>query len=56
MSIKDNIDSMLVAQGQPTLSDDEIKEIEGLAEERQREIELETELETYIIDKILEED
>ena len=40
----------------PQLSEDDIKELEELAEERQLEIELEQELEEYAIEQIIKEE
>ena len=40
----------------PQLSEDDLKEIEELADERQLEIELEQELEQYAIEQILKEE
>ncbi len=40
----------------PQISEDDIKELEELADERQLEIELEQELEEYAIEQMLKED
>ena len=40
----------------PQISEDDIKELEDLADERQQEIELEQELEQYAIDQMLKEE
>lgn len=40
----------------PQLSEDDIKELEELVDERQLEIELEQELEEYAIEQMLKED
>lgn len=51
----DQIDNVLALQDQPQLSEDDIQELEELADERQLEIELEKEIEEYIIQDMLEE-
>lgn len=38
------------------ISEDDIKELEELSQERQQEIELEQELEEYVIEQMLKED
>ena len=40
----------------PQISEDDIKELEKLSDERQREIELEQELEEYAIEQMLKEE
>lgn len=51
----EEINNVLVLQEQPQLSEDDIQELEELANERQLEIELEKEIEEYIIQDMLEE-
>lgn len=54
-NIEESIDNVLALQNQPQLSEDDIQELEELADERQLEIELEKEIEEYIIQDMLEE-
>lgn len=54
-NIEESIDNVLALQDQPQLSEDDIQELEELADERQLEIELEKEIEEYIIQDMLEE-
>lgn len=54
-NIEESIDNVLALQDQPQLSEDDIQELEELAEERQLEIELEQEIEEYIIQDMLKE-
>ena len=51
----EEINNVLALQDQPQLSEDDIQELEELADERQLEIELEKETEEYIIQDMLEE-
>ena len=51
----DQIDNVLAIQEQPQLSEEEIKELEQLSQERQEEIELEKEIEEYVIQEMLKE-
>lgn len=51
----EEINNVLALQDQPQLSEDDIQELEELADERQLEIELEKEIEEYIIQDMLEE-
>lgn len=51
----EEINNVLALQDQPQLSEDDIQELEELAEERQLEIELEQEIEKYIIQDMLKE-
>lgn len=54
-NVEESIDNVLALQDQPQLSEDDIQELEELADERQLEIELEKEIEEYIIQDMLEE-
>jgi hypothetical protein len=51
----EEINNVLALQEQPQLSENDIQELEELADERQLEIELEKEIEEYIIQNMLEE-
>jgi hypothetical protein len=51
----EEINNVLALQEQPQLSENDIQELEELADERQLEIELEKEIEEYIIQDMLEE-
>jgi hypothetical protein len=51
----EEINNVLALQDQPQLSEDDIQELEELADERQLEIKLEKEIEEYIIQDMLEE-
>ena len=51
----DQIDNVLAIQEQPQLSEEEIEELEQLSQERQEEIELEKEIEEYVIQEMLKE-
>lgn len=52
----EELNNILALQEQPQISEDDIKELEELADERQLEIELEQELEEYAIEQMLKED
>lgn len=54
-NIEESINNVLALQDQPQLSEDDIQELEELADERQLEIELEKEIEEYIIQDMLKE-
>ena len=51
----EELNNVLALQEQPQLSEKEIEELEQLAQERQEEIELEKEIEEYVIQEILKE-
>ena len=51
----EQIDNVLAIQEQPQISEEEIEELEKLAQERQEEIELEKEIEEYVIQEMLKE-
>lgn len=55
MDYIEDINELLAEQEQPQVSDEEIEEIENLANERQLEIELELELEKYAIEQMMKE-
>ena len=51
----EELNNVLALQEQPQISEEEIEELEKLAQERQEEIELEKEIEEYVIQEMLKE-